>query len=58
MSEQQQAKENTIPTSPIKNKVGSIFIPVRDIEKSRSWYCRVSLVQFSRQRSSMIIGSS
>ncbi len=23
------------------NKVGSIFVPVRDIEKSRSWYCRV-----------------
>ncbi|MFH0070815.1 VOC family protein [Peribacillus sp. NPDC056705] len=28
-------------TSPIKNKVGSIFVPVSDIEKSRSWYCRV-----------------
>ncbi|MCC3373878.1 VOC family protein [Cohnella sp. REN36] len=27
--------------SPIQNKVGSIFIPVRDIERSRSWYCRV-----------------
>jgi hypothetical protein len=25
--------------SPIKNKVGSIFVPVRDIEKSREWYC-------------------
>jgi catechol 2,3-dioxygenase-like lactoylglutathione lyase family enzyme len=27
--------------SPIKNKVGSIFIPVRDIEESREWYCRL-----------------
>lgn len=27
--------------SPVKNKVGGIFIPVRDIERSRSWYCRV-----------------
>jgi hypothetical protein len=27
--------------SPIKNKVGSIFIPVRDIERSREWYCQL-----------------
>lgn len=25
--------------SPIKKKVGSLFVPVRDIEKSREWYC-------------------
>lgn len=42
MNKQHQAKEEgSILTSPIKNKVGSIFVPVRDIEKSRSWYCRV-----------------
>ena len=27
--------------SPIQNKVGSIFVPVRDIEKSRDWYCQL-----------------
>ncbi|MNI78498.1 Glyoxalase-like domain protein [compost metagenome] len=41
MNEQQQAIVGYKQTSPIKNKVGSIFVPVRDIEKSRSWYCRV-----------------
>ncbi|WP_081756756.1 VOC family protein [Gorillibacterium massiliense] len=41
MNEHQQTKESQLPISPIKNKVGSIFIPVKDIEKSRSWYCRV-----------------
>lgn len=41
MTQQQQAKGNSAQTSPIKNKVGSIFVPVRDIEKSRSWYCQV-----------------
>lgn len=41
MNEQYQATEGSTGISPIKNKVGSIFVPVRDIEKSRSWYCRV-----------------
>ncbi|WP_274651018.1 VOC family protein [Paenibacillus humicola] len=44
MDKQLQAEDasgRTSPISPIKNKVGSIFVPVRDIEKSRSWYCRV-----------------
>lgn len=41
MNEQQQAKESNSQASPVKNKVGSIFVPVRDIEKSRSWYCQV-----------------
>ena len=27
--------------SPIKNKVGSLFIPVTDIARSRDWYCRL-----------------
>jgi hypothetical protein len=27
--------------SPIKNKVGSVFVPVTDMERSRAWYCRV-----------------
>ncbi|WP_456271031.1 VOC family protein [Bacillus sp. AK031] len=25
--------------SPLDNKVGTIFIPVSDIEKARDWYC-------------------
>ena len=41
MSEQQPAIESNRPVSPIKNKVGSIFVPVKDIEKSRRWYCKV-----------------
>lgn len=32
---------SSVPVSPIQNKVGSIFVPVRDIERSRSWYCKV-----------------
>ncbi|WP_077324201.1 VOC family protein [Virgibacillus siamensis] len=27
--------------SPIKNKVTTVFIPVRDIEKSKEWYSRM-----------------
>lgn len=25
--------------SPIINQIGTVFIPVRDIEKARDWYC-------------------
>lgn len=28
-------------SSPIKNEVGGIFIPVRDIEEARDWYCHI-----------------
>lgn len=41
MTNQQQTAQSGTANSPIKNKVGSIFVPVRDIEKSRSWYCSV-----------------
>lgn len=41
MSKPNQVEAAAVPASPIRNKVGSIFVPVRDIEKSRSWYCRV-----------------
>ncbi|MDF2646048.1 MAG: Glyoxalase/bleomycin resistance protein/dioxygenase [Paenibacillus sp.] len=41
MTEQQKINDGITRTSPIMNKVGSIFVPVRDIEKSRRWYCRV-----------------
>ncbi|WP_200889588.1 VOC family protein [Cohnella kolymensis] len=34
-------KLSEVVTSPVKNKVGSIFIPVRNIEQSREWYCRL-----------------
>ncbi|MEX2461684.1 MAG: VOC family protein [Paenibacillaceae bacterium] len=27
--------------SSIKNQVGGVFIPVRDIEKARDWYCKI-----------------
>lgn len=39
--EHQQAAQASARTSPIMNKVGNIFVPVTDIERSRSWYCRV-----------------
>jgi len=41
MNNHNETVEGSIRTSPIKNKVGSIFVPVRDIAQSRSWYCRV-----------------
>lgn len=41
MNEQALRNLGDTQASPVKNKVGSIFIPVRDIEKSRSWYCRI-----------------
>lgn len=28
-------------TSPILNKIGAVFIPVKDIEKSKEWYCQL-----------------
>lgn len=31
----------SISQSPIQNKVGSIFVPVRDLEESRQWYCQL-----------------
>lgn len=40
--------------SPIKNKVGSIFIPVRDIERSRAWYCR--MLGFNEEECSILNG--
>ncbi|MBB6453158.1 catechol 2,3-dioxygenase-like lactoylglutathione lyase family enzyme [Salirhabdus euzebyi] len=27
--------------SPIFNQIGTVFIPVRDIEKARDWYCDI-----------------
>lgn len=27
--------------TPILNQIGTVFIPVRDIEKARSWYCSI-----------------
>jgi catechol 2,3-dioxygenase-like lactoylglutathione lyase family enzyme len=28
-------------TSPIKNQVGTVFIPVSHIENARDWYCNI-----------------
>ncbi|WP_347549912.1 VOC family protein [Pseudalkalibacillus hwajinpoensis] len=25
--------------NPIKNEIGTVFIPVKDIKKSKAWYC-------------------
>ncbi|GGD83064.1 VOC family protein [Paenibacillus nasutitermitis] len=42
MSNSEQEKPSkSVKQSPIKNKVGDIFVPVRDIERSREWYCRL-----------------
>lgn len=27
--------------SPILNQIGAVFIPVKDIEKARDWYCDI-----------------
>lgn len=41
MSHNEQEQPQTVVSSPIQNKIGSVFIPVRDIERSRDWYCRL-----------------
>ncbi|AHV99624.1 VOC family protein [Paenibacillus sabinae] len=41
MNEQPQGQEASKPSSPIKSKIGSVFVPVKDIERARSWYCKV-----------------
>jgi hypothetical protein len=41
MNDQQSVTEDTARKSPIKNKIGSVFVPVKNIEESRNWYCRV-----------------
>jgi len=41
MNQQHASEAGSVRNSPVKNKVGSVFIPVRDIERARSWYCRV-----------------
>lgn len=38
---EQQTEAGQPVTSPIQNKVGSVFVPVSDIERSRAWYCLV-----------------
>jgi catechol 2,3-dioxygenase-like lactoylglutathione lyase family enzyme len=32
---------NTAKKTPIKNKIGGVFIPVRDLEKAREWYSNI-----------------
>ncbi|MCR8644410.1 VOC family protein [Paenibacillus sp. N1-5-1-14] len=36
-------------TSPIKNQIGSIFIPVSNIEAARDWYCRILQVSTTNE---------
>jgi len=38
---EQQALGSQVRKSPVSNRIGSVFIPVKDIEESRSWYCRL-----------------
>ncbi|WP_281361164.1 hypothetical protein [Kroppenstedtia pulmonis] len=26
-------------SNPIQNKIGAVFLPVRDLEGARDWYC-------------------
>ena len=33
--------DNEKIASPIQSKVGAIFIPVRDVKKARTWYCKM-----------------
>lgn len=45
-SEQEQGQlqrqpEETPRTTPLLRRTGSNFVPVRDIEKARDWYCRI-----------------
>jgi catechol 2,3-dioxygenase-like lactoylglutathione lyase family enzyme len=32
---------NTPIKTPIKNRIGGVFIPVRDIEKAKKWYSKI-----------------
>lgn len=41
MNHSENDTQASISKSPIQNKVGSIFVPVRDIEQSRNWYCQL-----------------
>ncbi|MGU3473639.1 VOC family protein [Paenibacillus sp. D51F] len=41
MSDNEETFGSAVAASPVKNKVGSYFVPVRNIEASRSWYCKV-----------------
>nr|WP_307721801.1 VOC family protein [Paenibacillus humicus] len=41
MSDNGKTLGSAAAASPVKNKVGSYFVPVRNIEASRSWYCKV-----------------
>lgn len=41
MMSEQHAVGGNMQDSPIKNKVGGVFVPVTDIERSLKWYCLV-----------------
>jgi catechol 2,3-dioxygenase-like lactoylglutathione lyase family enzyme len=41
VNENQKDAVQSAKKSPIKNKIGNVFIPVRDIEKAREWYCKL-----------------
>ncbi|MDG0814542.1 VOC family protein [Cohnella rhizosphaerae] len=41
-------------SSPIRRKVASIFIPVKNIERSRAWYCR--LLGFDESERDILFG--
>lgn len=33
--------DKKVKASPIQRKVSSIFIPVRNVEKAKTWYCKI-----------------
>lgn len=37
----QSAQGRLEPSCPIQRKVATVFIPVKDIERARAWYCRL-----------------
>jgi catechol 2,3-dioxygenase-like lactoylglutathione lyase family enzyme len=41
MNEVQANTTDSALSSPVKNKIGSVFIPVSNIELSRDWYCKL-----------------
>lgn len=41
MKEKVQSTAASTTNSPVKNLIGSVFIPVSNIEQARSWYCKV-----------------
>lgn len=44
----------TASSSPVRQRVASVFIPVKNIERSRAWYCR--LLGFEESERDILFG--